>query len=79
MLLTYGLQDFSCPPAHGRWLARHLPTSLVIEDETGGHLPQDLEAEIATTFAWLRTGDLPTGVGTGAVTGRTGRPDRTGS
>lgn len=65
VLLTYGLQDFSCPPDHGRWLARHLPTALVIEDETGGHLPQDLEAEIATTFGWLRTGELPTSVGSG--------------
>lgn len=63
VLLTYGLQDFSCPPNHGRWLARHLPTAVVIEDETGGHLPQDLEAEIATTFGWLRTGELPAAVG----------------
>ncbi len=63
VLLTYGLQDFSCPPNHGRWLARHLPTALVIEDESGGHLPQDLEAEIAMTFAWLRTGELPPPVG----------------
>jgi pimeloyl-ACP methyl ester carboxylesterase len=60
VLLTYGLQDVSCPPGHGRWLARHLPTALVIEDETGGHLPQDIEAEVATTFHWLRTGELPT-------------------
>lgn len=66
VLLTYGLQDYSCPPNHGRWLARHLPTALVIEDETGGHLPQDLEAEIAATFAWLRTGELPTFVGSPA-------------
>lgn len=63
VLLTYGLQDFSCPPSHGRWLARHLPTALVIVDEAGGHLPQDLEAEIASTFGWLRTGELPTSVG----------------
>lgn len=35
----------------------------VIEDEAGGHLPQDLEAEIATTFGWLRTGELPASVG----------------
>ncbi len=59
VLLTYGLQDFSCPPDHGRWLARHLPTALVVEDEAGGHLPQDLEADIARTFGWLRTGELP--------------------
>ena len=58
VLLTYGWEDVSCPPGHGRWLARHLPTALVVEDETGGHLPQDLEAEIATTFAWLRTGAM---------------------
>ncbi len=63
VLLTYGLQDFSCPPDHGRWLARHLPTALVIEDETGGHLPQDLHAEIVTVFGWLRTGELPGSLG----------------
>jgi pimeloyl-ACP methyl ester carboxylesterase len=59
VLLTYGLQDFSCPPEHGRWLARHLPTAVVIEDETGGHLPNDIESDIANTFTWLRTGTLP--------------------
>jgi pimeloyl-ACP methyl ester carboxylesterase len=59
VLLTYGLQDFSCPPAHGRWLARHVPTAVVIEDETGGHLPRDIEADITNTFTWLRTGMLP--------------------
>ncbi|MFC7496420.1 MULTISPECIES: alpha/beta fold hydrolase [unclassified Nocardioides] len=59
VLLTYGLQDVSCPPGHGRWLARHLRTALVIEDESGGHLPQDIETEIASTFHWLRTGELP--------------------
>ena len=60
---THAPASATCPPNHGRWLARHLPTALVVEDETGGHLPQDLEAEIATTFGWLRTGELPTAVG----------------
>lgn len=59
VLLTYGLQDFSCPLEHGRWLARHLPTAVVIEDETGGHLPNNIEADIANTLTWLRTGALP--------------------
>lgn len=58
VLLTYGLQDFSCPPGHGRWLARRLPTAVVLVDENGGHLPQDMETEIANTFGWLRTGQL---------------------
>lgn len=62
VLLTYGLQDFSCPPDHGRWLARHLPTATVLVDESGGHLPQDMDVEIATTFGWLVTGQLPTPV-----------------
>lgn len=62
VLLTYGLQDFSCPPAHGRWLARHLSTAVVVVDEAGGHLPRDMEAEIASTFHWLRTGELPAAV-----------------
>ncbi len=60
VLLTYGLQDFSCPPDHGRWLARAIPTATVIEDETGGHLPHDLEAEITVTCGWLRSGKTPT-------------------
>ncbi|HXH80318.1 alpha/beta hydrolase [Nocardioides sp.] len=62
VLLTYGLQDFSCPPDHGHWLARHLPTATVVVDESGGHLPQDMDVEIATTYGWLRTGQLPTPV-----------------
>ena len=62
VLLTYGLQDYSCPPDHGRWLARHLPTATVVVDESGGHLPQDMDVEIATTFGWLRTGHLPSSV-----------------
>jgi pimeloyl-ACP methyl ester carboxylesterase len=59
VLLTYGLEDVSCPPGHGRWMAGRLRTAVVIEDETGGHLSQDLESDIANTFAWLRTGDAP--------------------
>ena len=59
VLLTYGLEDVSCPPGHGRWMAARIRTAVVIEDETGGHLSQDLEADIARTFAWLRTGELP--------------------
>ena len=57
VLLTYGLEDVSCPPGHGRWMAARIRTAVVIEDETGGHLSQDLEADIARTFAWLSTGD----------------------
>lgn len=59
VLLAYGLRDVSCPPDHGRWLAGRLRTTVVVEDEDGGHLPRDLEAEIAWVFGWLRTGDLP--------------------
>jgi pimeloyl-ACP methyl ester carboxylesterase len=60
VLLTYGLEDVSVPPAHGRWLAARLPDVRVIESASGGHLPEDPQREIADTFAWLRTGELPT-------------------
>ena len=30
VLLTYGLEDVSCPPGHGRWMAARIRTALVV-------------------------------------------------
>ena len=54
VLLTYGVQDVAAPVGQGRWLAAHIPTVEVWESQTGGHLPEDPEVEIAQTMAWLR-------------------------
>ena len=53
VLLTYGVKDVAAPVGQGRWLAVHIPTVEVWESQTGGHLPEEPEAEIAQTLAWL--------------------------
>ena len=53
VLLTYGVQDVAAPVGQGRWLAAHIPTVQVWESQTGGHLPEEPEVEIAQTLAWL--------------------------
>lgn len=54
VLVTHGAQDVSCPVAHGRWLAARIRTSELRISDTGGHLPEHPEHEIAETMAWLR-------------------------
>jgi pimeloyl-ACP methyl ester carboxylesterase len=54
VLVTHGAQDASAPLAHGEWLAAHIPSAELRISETGGHLPEDPEVEIAETMAWLR-------------------------
>ncbi len=54
LLLLYGLQDHSVPVAHSRWLVEHVPSTRVVVDEAGGHLPTDPEAEVALVMAFLR-------------------------
>lgn len=54
LLLLYGLQDASVPLAHSRWLVEHVPSTRVVVDEDGGHLPTDPEAEVALVMAFLR-------------------------
>ncbi|MDO9458182.1 alpha/beta fold hydrolase, partial [Nocardioides sp.] len=54
VLVTHGAQDVSCPPAHGRWLASRIRGAELRISDTGGHLPEHPEAEIAETMAWLR-------------------------
>jgi pimeloyl-ACP methyl ester carboxylesterase len=52
--VVYGLTDVLVPPAHGEWLARHVPGAETVAHETLGHLPSsDLIAEIVT---WLVQG-----------------------
>lgn len=59
VLLTYGVRDTSCPPAHGRFLAAAIPTAIVFEVGEGGHFADDPRAEVLATHRWLRHGGLP--------------------
>ena len=59
VLLTYGVRDTSCPPAHGRFLAAAIPTAIVIEVADGGHFADDPRAEVLATHRWLRHGGTP--------------------
>jgi pimeloyl-ACP methyl ester carboxylesterase len=52
-LLRYGVEDVAAPVGQGRWLAAHIPKVEVWESQTGGHLPEEPEAEITQTLAWL--------------------------
>ncbi len=56
VLLTYGTVDSSCPGAHGRLLARELPTAQVHEVDGEGHFARDPQREVLTTQRWLRDG-----------------------
>lgn len=56
VLRTYGDADTSCPVAHGRFLAKAIPTAIVVAAMGGGHLPSDPRNEILATHRWLRTG-----------------------
>jgi pimeloyl-ACP methyl ester carboxylesterase len=54
VLLSYGLKDAFTPPAHGHWLAAHLPTATVQVDTEAGHTGTDYEAELTRELTWLR-------------------------
>jgi pimeloyl-ACP methyl ester carboxylesterase len=54
VLLSYGLKDAFTPPAHGHWLAAHLPTATVEVNTEAGHTGTDPEAEITRELTWLR-------------------------
>jgi pimeloyl-ACP methyl ester carboxylesterase len=56
VLLTYGAEDSSCPVAHGRFLARELPTAEVHEVADEGHFARDPQREVLATHRWLRHG-----------------------
>jgi pimeloyl-ACP methyl ester carboxylesterase len=57
VLLTYGTEDTSCPVAHGRFLARSIPTAIVVEVPDEGHFARDPRNEVLATHRWLRSGE----------------------
>ena len=54
VLLVYGRTDALVPPAHGDWLAAHVPGAIAWVDEEAGHGGDD--AQIERHYAWLATG-----------------------
>ncbi len=54
VLITHGAFDTSAPLAHGLWLVEHIPSAEIDISETGGHMPEEPEIEIAATMSWLR-------------------------
>lgn len=61
VLIWYGATDVLVPPAHGEWLAAHVPGCLVKIDGDGGHMGTDPETEIAENMRWLHEGISPPG------------------
>ena len=55
-MVWYGTDDTLVPPAHGEWLAHHVPGALVVT-MSGGHLELVNRAE--ELLAWLVGGDAP--------------------
>jgi pimeloyl-ACP methyl ester carboxylesterase len=61
VLVRYGATDVLVPPAHGEWLAAHVPGCIVKVDDAAGHLGEDPVEEIAEHVSWLRDGVPPAG------------------
>ena len=61
VLVRYGATDVLVPPAHGAWLAAHVPACVVKVDGRAGHLEPDPESTIAEAVRWLRDGVPPAG------------------
>jgi pimeloyl-ACP methyl ester carboxylesterase len=61
VLVRYGATDVLVPPAHGEWLAAHVPGCVVKVDDGAGHLEADPEKTIAEAVRWLRDGVPPAG------------------
>ncbi|MDO8307980.1 MAG: alpha/beta hydrolase [Actinomycetota bacterium] len=59
VLVTYGAEDSSCPVAHGRFLARSIPTAITVEVAGEGHFAADPRNEVLATHRWLRMGGTP--------------------
>ena len=59
--VKFGRTDNLVPPAHGDWLAAHIPNAVVDAHDTAGHAGDD--AEIEGVYAWLAgaTADLSAG------------------
>jgi pimeloyl-ACP methyl ester carboxylesterase len=61
VLVVYGSTDVLVPPAHGAWLAAHVPRCVVKVEDEAGHLGSDPVREITENVAWLRDGVAPPG------------------
>jgi pimeloyl-ACP methyl ester carboxylesterase len=61
VLVRYGATDVLVPPAHGEWLAAHVPGCVVKVDGVAGHIGADPTEEIAESARWLRDGEPPEG------------------
>jgi pimeloyl-ACP methyl ester carboxylesterase len=61
VLVRYGATDVLVPPAHGEWLAAHVPGCVVKVDGVAGHMSSDPTEEIAESARWLRDGEPPVG------------------
>ena len=61
VLVRYGATDVLVPPAHGEWLAAHVPGCVVKVDDDAGHIVADPEDAIAEEVRWLRDGVPPDG------------------
>jgi len=61
VLIKYGLTDVLVPPAHGEWLAAHVPGAVVKVEQEAGHLGSNPEEEYAESARWLRDGIPPPG------------------
>jgi pimeloyl-ACP methyl ester carboxylesterase len=55
VVLTYGRTDVLVPPAHGDWLAAHVPGAEAWVDEAAGHMGDDSQVE--RDLAWLAQPD----------------------
>ena len=54
VLFTYGRTDALVPPAHGDWLAAHVPGAIAWVDDEAGHGGDD--SQIEREYTWLATG-----------------------
>ena len=56
--VKYGRTDNLVPPAHGDWLAAHIPNAQVDADDTAGHAGDD--ADVERIYSWIagEIGDL---------------------
>ena len=61
VLIRYGATDVLVPPAHGDWLAAHVPEAVVKVESAAGHLGEDPTKDIADSARWLRDGQAPSG------------------
>jgi pimeloyl-ACP methyl ester carboxylesterase len=50
-LLSFGRTDNLVPPAHGDWLAEHIPNALVDASDESGHAGDD--ADVERLYAWV--------------------------